>query len=148
MGLLKPAIQPAISALLALLLLASPLEAQTYILVVPTDEVRRYLASQWEPGGDEKAFCGTFTIGIAHDGEPLLLLNAVERTNERDATPVSVVFSCPRGTVPLHTHPNHVCGPSLKDLRHLKRTNALFGITICDRYAYAGYSSKLVWPKP
>lgn len=135
--------------LLALLLFASPLDAQTYIIVVPTDSVRRYLASEWDAApANERGYCGSFTLGIAREGEPLLFLNAVERAKETNATPVSVSFACPVGAVPIHSHLNGVCGPSLKDLRHLRTTNALFGIAICGPYSLAGFSSKLVWPKP
>ena len=134
--------------LLALLLLASPLEAQTYIIVVPTDEVRRYIAGEWDSAVVERGFCGTFTLGIATDGEPLLFLNTAGRAaNERNATATGVQFSCPIGEVPIHLHLNAVCGPSMKDLRHIRVTRALFGIVVCGPRHYAGFTSKLTWPK-
>ena len=158
--------------LFAFLLLASPLDAQTYVLVGATDSVKRFLSDRWEdtrnPAQVERAYCASWTFVLGTDGEPFVILTAVDSAATQRTFTLrdgrrGIVYTCPASKVQIHSHPpsspnndgtysfgginSNLCGPSINDLRNLRRNGSLFAVIQCDRVALAGYSLKVVWPK-
>lgn len=153
--------------LLVLLLLASPLNAQSIVLVASTDSVRRYLAERWDDTRDpnqlERAFCARFLFALGRNGEPFVVLTGVDSAKTTAATARNISYECPRSTIPIHTHPAstpgadgytfggpeaNICGPSVPDLESLRKTKALIGAVQCDRYAIVAFSLHPIWPSP
>jgi hypothetical protein len=153
--------------LLVLLLLASPLDAQSFVLVSATDSVRQFLSDRWDDSRDpnqvERAFCATFIFVQGRNSEPFVVLTGIDSAETSAATARSVNYQCPRGTIPIHSHPAsspgssgytwggldaNVCGPSARDLQSLRDTKALIGAIQCDRMALVGFSLYSLWPKP
>lgn len=159
--------------LLVLLLLASPLNAQTFVLVGATDSVRQFLASRWDdsvdPNQTEKAYCAAYYLALGMDGEPFAILTAIDLAATLHAFTLAdgrrgIVSACPSNRVHVHTHPPssrnvdgsysfggtnaNICGPSVNDLRSLKRAGALFSVIQCDRYALSAFTLRAdAWPK-
>lgn len=158
--------------LLTILLLAAPLDAQTFVLVGATDSVRKYLADRWDetdPAQTERAFCAAYVLVRGIDGEPFAILTGVDSAETLRTFTLAdgrrgVVSKCPANTAHGHSHPPsspnpdgtfslggvnaNICGPSVNDLRNLKRTGALFLVIQCDRRALVAVTLYGVWPKP
>lgn len=154
--------------LLALLLLASPLQSQTIVLVSATDSVKRFLAAHWDDqrnaGQNEAAWCASYVFAVGQGGEPFIILTGIDSADTKRASPRGISFDCPTQLVEIHSHPPssegeggfysfggigaHICGPSQNDLNHLAKSGRLFAVVRCDRYALVGFSTKVIWPKP
>lgn len=158
--------------LFSLLLLASPLNAQTFVLVSATDQVRQFLAERWDdtvdPAQVERAFCATYFLSYGIGGEPFVVLTTIDSA-ETEATMTlpdgrrGIIAFCPSNKIHVHSHPpssqnmdgtfsfrgmnGNLCGPSLNDLRHLKRTGAPLAVVHCDRWSLVAYSLTSRWPK-
>lgn len=154
---------------LLLLLLALPLRlaAQT---IQPTvyfsQAVRDTLAANWDekdPNQPERAYCAFIAKYTAKDGTIAYAVASVSRaledsTKADQATPYTVVYSCPRTVgagfvIGVHTHPPttcantcffggsdaYMCQPSDIDIRTLTRSLSPFDVLQCDRHALVPY---------
>jgi hypothetical protein len=107
-----------------------------------------------EPGSVERGYCAEWT-SIPTPTGPVMLVTGVRPVTNYNATPSSVMFSCRREEVMLHTHLPETClgtsvcipggpeafqcTPSPVDVRSLETSHEAFGIVQCGERHFVFY---------
>lgn len=111
--------------------------AQTFTDLIPppslfvefSPNVRSFLRTEWNlhaknPQQSERGYCGKFQNMVDEDdnNEPFYYVNELVKPIWRfPADPFSIRLYCPKGTIPIHTHPATTC-----------KTKTLLGIEVTD----------------
>jgi hypothetical protein len=142
--------------------LALPLHGQQVLFTVDVaDAVRDSLARAWndtDPRQYERGYCVTYLFGMDIQRQPHYdITGFVAPDTLGPATPMSVWFRCPKGSLRLHVHTPttcdqsrdsvylgtcrlggplaYVCAPSLGDLISLTQSGKRLELLQCDRHA-------------